>query len=71
MVYASAKGTLKDKLGHSHFEEELHATNQEELSYETYQATQKPVDSRSDYERTHEQVVCKKAFSFFAVGWQC
>lgn len=57
MVYASAKGTLKDKLGQNHFCEEIHVTEKSELTYEHYKGESKPVDSRSEFEKEHEQVV--------------
>jgi len=47
---ASAKGALKDKLGHSNFLDEIHATTTEELSYESYKGNKKPIDARSDAE---------------------
>jgi len=57
MIYASAKGALKDALGHSHLEEELHTTTKDELSYDHYKGTVAPVDSRSAFEVEREEVV--------------
>jgi len=57
MVYASAKGTLKDKFGHSLIVEELHATSKDELSYDHFQGTQKPNDARSTFEIEREKML--------------
>lgn len=42
MVYAATKATLLSHLGYQNFSDELHANNQEELSWEHYQGTLKP-----------------------------
>lgn len=57
MLYASAKGTLKDKLGHAHFVEEHHATSKEELSYQHFKGSLQPADSRSEAEKMHDLVL--------------
>jgi len=51
MVYAATKGTLKNKLGFGYFQDEVHATNKEELSYSRYKGDKAPVDSRSEAEK--------------------
>jgi len=50
MLYASAKGTLKSKLGFSNFDEDFHVTKLDDLSYSHYSNEKKPVDSRSSDE---------------------
>jgi len=57
MVMASAKGHLKDKLGHAFFTQELHTTAMNELSYGFYQGTNKTVDSRSQSEIERDNVL--------------
>jgi len=56
MIYASAKGALKDRLGHTYLEEELHATNKDELSYEHYNGS-KTGDARSEFEKEHAKML--------------
>jgi len=50
MVMASAKGTLKDKLGHAFFVDEYHATQKDELTWTAFKGSKKQVDSRSSSE---------------------
>jgi len=57
MLYASAKGALKDRLGHSYLEEEVHTTSKDELSYDHYKGEKKPADARSNFEIEHEKVI--------------
>jgi len=57
MVYASAKATLKDKLGSGNFEEEVHVTSKTEFVYDTYQSEKKTGDARSNFEVEHENVI--------------
>jgi len=57
MVYASAKGTLKDKFGHAFVTDEFHATSKDELLYEHFKGTQKPSDARSAFEIEREKVL--------------
>jgi len=57
MIYASAKSALKDALGASRFDEELHATTKDELTYDHYKSTCAPVDSRSAFEVEREEVL--------------
>jgi len=57
MVYASAKGTLKDKFGHSLIVEEMHATSKDELSYSHFQGSQAPNDARSPFEIEREKML--------------
>jgi len=57
MVYASAKGTLKDKLGHNNFVKELHFTTTSELTYSSVKESERVIDTRSDFEKVHEKVL--------------
>jgi twinfilin-like protein len=57
MIYASSKGALKSKLGFSFFEEEIHATSIQELSYDYYANSRKPIDSRSGNEIIRENLL--------------
>jgi len=57
MVYAATKGTLKDKLGHQFFSGEYHCTSKEELNWDVYQGTLKPVYSLSAREEIHNRVL--------------
>ena len=54
MVYAATKATLLNHLGYHNFHNELHATNNNELSYNFFIA--KPVDARSQTEELIERV---------------
>jgi len=56
MVMASAKGTLKDKLGYTSIVDEAHATKKDELSYEHYQSLKSNNDSRSPEEVMREEM---------------
>lgn len=57
MVTASAKGTLKSKLGFQLFTEEAHATSLSELSYTYYKTGKSLGDSRSTEEILREKVL--------------
>jgi len=57
MLYASAKGTLKDKLGHGYFVEEVHITSKDDFNYNHYKGEQKPGDSRSNFEIERDKVI--------------
>jgi len=52
MVFASAKGNLKSKLGFSHFVDEVHLTSKPELSYDVFKGNAAPQESRS-----HEEII--------------
>jgi len=56
MTYATAKGGLKDKLGHSLFVEEVHTTLKEELTWASHYGNKKPIDARSQQEIIRENV---------------
>jgi len=58
MLYASAKGTLKDKLGQSNFEQELHITAKDEFTWDRQQGgAATSADARSEFEVEKEKVV--------------
>lgn len=56
MVYASTKGTLKSKLGYSFFDEEVHFTTKNEVTWNNYLDSRKAVESRSTSELMREEV---------------
>eukprot|EP01100_Stratorugosa_tubuloviscum_P015766 TRINITY_DN934_c4_g1_i1.p1 TRINITY_DN934_c4_g1~~TRINITY_DN934_c4_g1_i1.p1 ORF type:complete len:380 (+),score=184.64 TRINITY_DN934_c4_g1_i1:169-1308(+) len=57
MVYAATKGTLKDKLGHQHFIEEVHANNTEELTWAFYEGSHQPVNALSHQEQQFREMI--------------
>ena len=56
MTYASSKGTLKTTLGYSLFEEEVLFTNKNDISWESYKDSRKPVESRSNVEVMRDEI---------------
>ncbi len=56
MLYASAKGTLKSKLGFSYFDVDLHYSNVGELSYAQFM-NEKKLDGRSNDEIARDKMV--------------
>jgi len=56
MVYAATKATLLNHLGYQFFYDELHANDNNELSYDYFQSSKKPTFALSAYEVEREQV---------------
>lgn len=57
MTNASYKGTLKTKLGFQFFTEEIHVVKLDELTYDNFKASSKAQDSRSEFEKMHEDIL--------------
>jgi len=57
MTYASSKSSLKDKLGYNFFEQEIHITSKNDLSFDFVTNSAKPVDGRSHAEKQKETLL--------------
>jgi hypothetical protein len=57
MLYSSSKGSLKSNLGFSFFEEDIHVTSVQDLTFDSWKSDKKQVDSRSSSEIARDKVV--------------